>query len=59
MPFDLEHDKRLLAAAAKGRHPMTMMRQSSVWEYVDRSSIVVEKARQGRYVKVVFNNFSF
>jgi hypothetical protein len=41
-----QRDKRMLALAAK-RHPTTMMRQSSVWEFVDRSSLLLEKARQG------------
>jgi len=29
------------------RHPTTMMRNSLVWEYVDRSSIMLENARKG------------
>ncbi len=36
------------ASPAAKRHPSSMSRQSSVWEFVDRSSIILEKARMGR-----------
>jgi hypothetical protein len=46
MPRDLEKEARLRAMAK--RHPAAMTRTADIWGFVDRSSVIIEKVKQGR-----------
>jgi hypothetical protein len=43
-------EKEARAKALAMRHPAAMSRTADIWAFVDRSTVVAEKVKQGRFV---------